>query len=116
METERTDLVFSALAHAARRRMLDLLVETPGLTVKDMAAHFDMSRIGVMKHLQVLEEANLLISQKQGRTRRMFFNAVPMQEIHERWSSQYSSFWSDRLLDLKGRVEGRPANKEPKSA
>ena len=59
------DPVFAALAHPGRRRMLDLLVQAPGCSVKWMASHFDVSRIAVMKHLGVLEEAGLVISEKE---------------------------------------------------
>ena len=110
------DPVFVALAHPARRRMLDLLVQAPGCSVKWMASHFDVSRIAVMKHLAVLEDAELAISEKVGRTRRIHFNPVPIQQIYDRWTTQYSSFWAERLADVKGRVEARARERKQKSA
>ena len=114
--SDPNDAIFFALAHAARRRMLDLLVASPGMSVKAMASHFDMSRIAVMKHLNVLEEAGLLLSKKEGRTRQMFFNPIPIQLIYDRWTTQYGAFWSQRMVDIKSRVERRAAGEEPQSA
>lgn len=101
------DLVFAALAHPARRKLLDLLVEHPGASVKAVASHFDISRIAVMKHLTVLREAGLVLSEKEGRTRKLFFNPIPIQLIYERWTSQYSSFWASHMTGIQARVEAR---------
>jgi len=69
------DAVFQALAHDTRRRMLDVVKESPGIGVGVLASEFDVSRIAVMKHLRVLEQADLIVSEKDGRTRRLYFNA-----------------------------------------
>ena len=111
------DLVFSALAHPSRRRILDILAERPGVNVGEIAVHFECSRIAVMKHLRSLEEAGLCIASRQGREKRHYLNAVPLQQICDRWTDQYTSFWSTKLVDIKERVESaaRPA-KEKKRA
>ena len=97
--------------------MIDLLMATPGMSVKALASHFEMSRIAVMKHLGVLEEAELVLSRKEGRVRHLFFNPVPIQQLHDRWTTQFSAFWSERMVDLKTLVEGRvAASKDHKSA
>ena len=96
--------------------MLDLLVAHPGAPVKAIASHFDMSRIAVMKHLGVLEAANLVISEKEGRTRRLYFNPIPIQEVYDRWTTQYSSFWAERMTDLQARVEARASSRAKKNA
>ena len=116
MKDARVDLLFSALAHAGRRQMLDLVMAQPGMSVKALASHFEMSRVGVLKHVQLLEEVELLLSKKQGRTRHLFFNPLPIQLIHDRWTTQYSAFWSERLADMKDRIETRAEREEPKSA
>jgi len=95
------DAVFQALAHESRRRMLDIVKERPGIGVGELANEFDVSRIAVMKHLGVLEQAGLLISEKHGRTRQLYFNAVPIQMIHERWTTEYSAYWSSNLTRIK---------------
>jgi DNA-binding transcriptional ArsR family regulator len=104
-ETE-LDAVFLALASPVRRQILDIVAGSPGCTVNGVAGHFDISRIGVLKHINVLEDAGLLLSDKLGRERLLQFNAVPLQLIHERWSDQYRSFWSGRLTRLKYAIEG----------
>ena len=105
MKADPLDSLFAALAHPMRRRMLDLLMEAPGMSVKALASHFPVSRIAVMKHLKALEECKLVLSKKVGRTRHLFFNPVPIQLVHDRWTDKYSAFWSGRMADLKGRVE-----------
>ena len=117
MNDERTDRLLSALSHSGRRRMLDLLMAAPGMSVKALASHFEISRIAVLKHVRVLEEAELVLSKKSGRTRARFFNPIPIQLMHDRWTTQYSAFWSERMVDLKARVEDRVAEaKDHKSA
>lgn len=99
------DSVFHALAHVHRRRMLDLVNARPGVTVGQLAQDFDVSRIAVMNHLDVLERAGLILSQKDGRSRRLYLNTVPIQFIHDRWNSQYSAHWARRLTDIKYAAE-----------
>ncbi len=91
--------------------MLDIVKDRPGCSVADVCAFFDFSRIAVMKHLRVLEDAQLLHSEKEGRVRRLYFNAVPIQMIHDRWTSEYSALWASRLTELKYRIEGRGKGK-----
>lgn len=103
------DVVFQALAHESRRRMLDIVKEEPGIGVGVLAAEFDVSRIAVMKHLAVLEEANLILSEKDGRTRKLYFNAAPIQMIHDRWTSEYSAYWAGQMTRIKYLAEARHA-------
>ena len=106
-EPQEIDLVFQALASQPRRLILDLVKRHPGCSVNDLCEHFDMSRIGVMKHIRILVDAQLVISRKQGRTRELFFNAAPIQMIYDRWTDEYSAFWTTQAVDLKYKVEGR---------
>ena len=112
MEGQQLDHLFAALAYPARRQMLDLLMEGPGMSVKALASHFEFSRIAVMKHLKTLEECQLVLSKKVGRTRHLFFNPVPIQLVYDRWTTKYSAFWSGRMADLKTRVEKRAQDGE----
>jgi predicted transcriptional regulator len=106
MEPESMDAVFLALGHQARRKILDLVQAMPGCSVGDVTKYFDdISRIAVLRHMDVLETANLLISRKVGRRRELFFNAVPIQMIYDRWTTEYSRFWASRALDLKYMIE-----------
>ena len=101
------DAVFRALANRHRRRILDLLRAQPGSSVQDVADVLPFSRIGVMKHLSVLDRAGLIHSVRVGRKRLLYFNSVPIQMIHDRWTTEYSAFWASQLADVKYRVESR---------
>jgi len=85
--------------------MLDIIRASPGCGVGEVCERFDMSRIGAMKHLRVLEEARLVLSRKEGRTRRLYVNAAPIQMIHDRWMSAWSALWASEVTQLKYRVE-----------
>ena len=115
MKNDSMDVVFRALAHSVRRRILDILKDRAGASVAEVCGFFAMSRIGVMKHLRILEEASLVTSVKQGRTRHLYFNAVPIQMIHDRWTSEYSALWAARLTRLKYRVETQARSQRRKS-
>ena len=108
------DAVFQALAHPARRRMLDLLRAEPGACVGDLCEQFEMSRVGAMKHLGLLEAAGLVVSRTEGRKRLLYVNAIPIQMIHDRWISEWSSLWAQEITALKYRVEasGAPTPEE----
>ncbi len=99
------DLIFQALAHATRRAMLDQVRDKPGLSVGELARNFDVSRIAVMNHLAVLEKANLITSEKDGRSRRLYLNAMPIQDIHDRWTDSYAAHWADRVNIIKHAAE-----------
>ena len=105
MKPESMDKVFQALASGVRREMLDIVRDQPGCNVSEVCKHFDVSRIAVMKHLGVLEAAGLLISEKKGRQRCLHFNTVPIQMIHERWTSEFSALWAGKLTAFKYSLE-----------
>lgn len=110
MSHDYMDAVFAALAHADRRRILDLVKDSPGVKVGDVCSHFGTSRIAVLKHIQVLEDAGLLIREREGRTKRLYHNAVPIQQIYDRWTTEYSKHWAGHISSIKYRIE--EANKE----
>src|SRR3712207_596731 len=64
-----------------------------------------MTRFGVMKHLRVLEEANLVTSRRRGREKLHFLNPVPIRLVHDRWVSKYAEPWAAALTRLKRRLE-----------
>lgn len=101
------DKLFHALASKTRREMLDIIKEQPGCSLVHVCRYFDVSRIAVMKHLGVLEAADLVISEKRGRSRALYFNAAPIQAIYERWTSDYSALWAGRLTAFKHHVEAK---------
>ena len=82
MNPDEMDAVFAALASEPRRRVLDVLKREPGCNVNRVCEFFDdMGRVAVMKHLDVLEGANLVLSEKHGRQRLLWFNPVPIDVI-----------------------------------
>jgi DNA-binding transcriptional ArsR family regulator len=97
--------VFDALGHPTRRRILDILRLEPGIAVGVLADRFDIGRVAVMHHLRQLEDAGLVISLKEGRVRQLYHNPVPIQLIHDRWTTEYAGFWSSKMADVKYAVE-----------
>jgi DNA-binding transcriptional ArsR family regulator len=96
------DRVFKALADPTRRLLLDLLFQRDGRTLKELeGAVPEMTRIGVMKHLRVLEDAGLLVTHRSGRQKLHFLNPVPIQLIHNRWIGKYTQRRASALADLK---------------
>ncbi len=99
------ELVFKALADPTRRMLLDLLYEREGRTLTEMEATVDMTRFGVMKHLRLLEEAGLVVTQKRGREKLHFLNPVPIRLVHDRWIDKYTERRVAALTDLKKQLE-----------
>jgi DNA-binding transcriptional ArsR family regulator len=108
--TDDLDDAFQALASPHRRRILDIIKARPGINVQGVCEFFDMSRIAVMKHLKVLAAAELVVSQREGRSRELYINTVPIQRIYDRWTTEYSSLWASSLTRLKYRVESGAAS------
>ena len=103
--------VFDALGSASRRKILDIVKANPGCPVGQVAAQFDTTRIAVLHHLRQLEDCELIVSKKEGRTRRLYHNPVPIQLIYDRWTNEYGGFWASKMADVKYAVEGKMANK-----
>ncbi len=99
------DLVFRALADPTRRLLLDLLFQRDGQTLGELEREVDMTRFGVMKHLRVLEEADLVTTRRHGREKHHFLNPVPIRLIHDRWIGKYTEHGVAMLADLKHDLE-----------
>ncbi len=99
--------VFKALADPTRRFLLDLLFEREGRTLSELVAEVEMTRIGVMKHLRVLEEAGLVVTRRSGREKLHFLNPVPIRLIHDRWIDKYTERHASALANLKTDLEAR---------
>ncbi|MDP1878318.1 MAG: metalloregulator ArsR/SmtB family transcription factor [Actinomycetota bacterium] len=100
------DAVWRALAHATRRQVLDVLVESPRTTGQVVAA-LGLDRHVVMAHLAVLRDAGLVLSERRGRVRMNFLNAVPIQEIHHRWVTPASGPWASALIAVRDGAEAQ---------
>ena len=99
--------VWHALSDPTRRRILDLLRDRPRIT-GDIASRFDISRIAVMRHLDVLSAAGLVTSRKRGRERWHYLNAVPLERMYQRWVEAHGGHWAAGLLRFRRSVESRP--------
>ena len=102
------DRVFKALADPTRRFLLDLLFARDGRTLTELESAVEMTRYGVMKHLKVLEDADLVVSRRSGREKLHFLNPVPIRLIHDRWIDKYTERHVAALVDLKNGLEERP--------
>ena len=111
---EAMDQTFHAFAHETRRDILDRLKASPGISVGQLAGHYDVSRITILNHLKVLEEAGLVIGEKDGRSRRLYINLVPIQMIYDRWTDDYGGYWAGRLTSIKEAVERAAGKGETK--
>jgi DNA-binding transcriptional ArsR family regulator len=100
------DHVFKALADPTRRKLLDRLNARDGQTLSDLSGHLGMTRQAVAQHLGVLEAANLVATVRRGREKHHFLNAVPLQEIYDRWIAKFERSRLRAMRDFKRRLEG----------
>ncbi|MRG86076.1 ArsR/SmtB family transcription factor [Salinibacillus xinjiangensis] len=108
MSSESINKTFQALANPVRRSIVDLLAKEP-LSTGDICQHFDVSRYAIMKHLNILEEANLIHSWKSGREKVNFFNAIPLQELYRRWLDRFQAEDANSMINLKNLFSQREA-------
>lgn len=99
------DKVFKALADPSRRRLLDRLFEKNGLSLNELCELHDMSRQAVTKHLDLLEDANLVVTVKRGREKLHYLNPIPIQEIYSRWIGKFEQQRLQALENLKLALE-----------
>jgi len=111
--------VFRALSDPTRRGLLDELRRGPRTTGELAATYPEMTRFGVMAHLDVLEQAGLVLVTRRGRHRINHLNPVPIAEIYQRWMHPYAEESATTLLSLRRRTERterRPAVEENQNA
>lgn len=106
------DAVFKALADGTRRELLDELFRSDGQTLGALTSRFAMTRPAVAKHLHVLEEADLVVTRRNGREKHHYLNPVPIQLVHERWVTKYTQAWAAGLAELKRELEAAEATME----
>ena len=105
MPVKEIDKVFKALADPSRRQLLDRLHGRNGQTLSELCKGLDMARQSVTQHLGLLEDANLISVQWQGREKLHYFNPVPIQQIYERWIRKFEQPRLEALHDLKRKLE-----------
>jgi DNA-binding transcriptional ArsR family regulator len=105
-ETDEMDAVFRALADPTRRRLLDALFAEDGRSAGQLCAEVpDMTRFGVMKHVGVLEQAGLVTSRREGRTKLHYLNPVPIGLVADRWISKYAAPFTRAMVGLRTGLE-----------
>lgn len=97
--------VFRALADPTRRFLLDLLFEQDGRTLTELESKLTMTRFGVMKHLKILEDAQLVVARRSGREKLHHLNPVPIRMVHDRWIDKYTERRVTALIELKKQLE-----------
>lgn len=102
--------IWKALSDSTRRRILDLLRGGPRTTGEIAGAFPELSRFAVMKHLGLLERANLVLVRRQGRERWNHLNATPLREVYERWVTQLEDRWAASILQIGRLAEQREGN------
>jgi DNA-binding transcriptional ArsR family regulator len=103
------DRTFSALSDPTRRDILERLARRPA-TVSELAHPFGISLPGVMKHVRILEEARLVTTEKQGRTRQCRLGSEHLDDAAQ-WIQTWRRRWEGRLDRLEGylaRSKGGP--------
>ena len=105
------DDVFKALADPSRRILLDRLFMDNGQTLTQLVEGMNMSRQAVMKHLRVLQAANLVTTVRVGREKLHYLNPLPIGEIYDRWIGMYDKARVAALADLKRALEEKDDGK-----
>jgi DNA-binding transcriptional ArsR family regulator len=98
------DRTFAALSDPTRRRILERLGRGRA-TISELAEPFGISLTGLKKHVQVLEEAGLVRTEKLGRTRWCSLGEQDLDEV-ERWIAGYRLMLEERLDRLGELLEG----------
>src|SRR5687768_13596173 len=101
---ERQQPIFDALADPLRRKLLVNLAENSPKTATQLAAEFPITRQGILKHLNILEEARLVTVYQRGREKRYSLTPEPLSEL-EQWIREISAKWDERLLRLRVFIE-----------
>ena len=98
--------IFHALADPMRRNLLVNLAENSPKTATQLAEEFPITRQGILKHLNILEDAGLVAVHQIGREKRYALTPEPLNEL-ERWLKLLNAKWDERLLRLKNLVEDK---------
>ena len=90
--------VFSALADPTRRKILEALSDGHA-SVTELAEPHSMSLPAISKHLRILEDAGLIVRERNGRVHRMHLHSKPLKDATA-WLDRYRNFWNTRLDSL----------------
>ena len=110
---ERLGRTFSAFVDPTRRAILARLEREESASVSALAQPFAIQLPAVMKHLNVLDDAGLIIRTKVGRTVTVQLRPEPIREAMD-WLRRYERFWSMSLDRLAAYAEGKEAEARKK--
>lgn len=96
------DRTLGAIADPTRRQILDRLARGPA-SITQLAEPFGMSLTGMKKHVQILEEARLVVSEKVGRTRHCRLGPERLDDAFD-WIGFYRNQWDRRLDGLEAYI------------
>ncbi|WP_245654107.1 ArsR/SmtB family transcription factor [Novosphingobium rosa] len=102
-DAARLDASFSALSDATRRGVLEQLGQTEA-SVSMLAERFEMTLTGMKKHIAVLEQAGLVLTEKRGRVRMCKLGDCAL-EAEAAWLRQHRDIWEARFAALDAVVE-----------
>lgn len=105
VKSRTLDRTFSALSDTTRRDILERLALGPA-SISELARPIGISLPGVLKHVRILEEADLVTTQKKGRTRECRLGPGDMDDV-TRWIERQRGRWERRLDRLETIVERR---------
>jgi DNA-binding transcriptional ArsR family regulator len=106
--TGAIDRILHALGDPTRRRMVELLSERPH-SLSALAKPFDMTLTAVSQHLRILEDANLVCTQKLGRVRSCQLAAEGLAPLQQ-WISERRSLWQRRMDHLEEMLAAHETN------
>jgi DNA-binding transcriptional ArsR family regulator len=120
VKADDLDPVWKALSDPTRRAILDLLRQGPRTTTEIVDVFPHLTRFGIMKHIDVLRDADLIETREEGRQRVNSLNVLPIRQIYERWVGRFEELWSSHLLRIKeiaeSGVAGDPVPKKHKKS
>ncbi|MEM9919687.1 MAG: helix-turn-helix domain-containing protein [Bacteroidota bacterium] len=100
-------MIWKALSDPTRRTILDLLKKAPQTTGEISSQFAHLSRFAIMKHLTVLEKANLITSRKEGKFRWNYINVKPFRDTYDKWVSNLVKlqYFAGRTIETMGNLE-----------
>lgn len=97
---------YAAIADPTRREILGLLRDRGVLSAGEIAANFTrVSRPGISRHLRVLKECGVVISQRNGKSQKYLLEPGPLQAIREGWLAGFDQMQMSSLSALRKRIE-----------
>ncbi|WP_298491689.1 helix-turn-helix transcriptional regulator [uncultured Maritimibacter sp.] len=104
------DRTFFALADPTRRAIIGLLCAGPK-TVSDLAEPFDIALPSLLKHVQLLEKAGIVTSEKRGRVRTCSVDTDALRAT-DRWLQAHITEWETRLERMEAHIQRMKENEQ----